>query len=264
MKSSRCLTVILASLFLLSCSAITHQQHEDLELAQREAGRRLAYQAEELRAQRQQLTHLQTRNSELTEALFDLRQELELFKHNNHKNLSNGNNSRSRNKEKSADAASAEFVPQLDESGKVILGRAEWVWFDVLGRSVQARVDDKARSSSIHTDELQLFERDGEQWVRFSLARSAASDEKSGSFYEAPLLRKVRIRPAGVEEAESRPVVRLRIKVGDLIDSTEFTLVNRDTANFPVALGRSFLRDIAVVDEKRQYTQRAHSENSSL
>lgn len=262
MKLSRCLTAIFSGLLLTSCASTPHPNYDDLELAQQDAGRRLAYQAEELRVQRQQLVQLQSRNSQLTEALFDLRQELELLKHNNRKNSSAANASAPR-EDKAAGAASTALVPQFDESGKVILGRAEWVWFDVLGRSVQARIDAKSRSSSIHAEEIQLFERDGEQWVRFSLAGSAG-DEKPSSFYEAPLLRKVRIRPAGVEEAESRPVVRLKIKLGELIDSTEFTLVNRDSANFPVVLGRSFLRDIAVVDEKRQYTQPSHSENSPL
>lgn len=262
MKLFRCLTAIFSCLLLTSCASTPQPNYDDLELAQRDAGRRLAYQAEELRVQRQQLVQLQSRNSQLTEALFDLRQELELLKHNNRKNSSAASASAPR-EDTAVGVASAALVPQFDESGKVILGRTEWVWFDVLGRSVQARIDAKSRSSSIHAEEIQLFERDGEQWVRFSLAGSA-DDEKPSSFYEAPLLRKVRIRPAGVEEAESRPVVRLKIKLGELIDSTEFTLINRDSANFPVVLGRSFLRDIAVVDEKRQYTQPSHSENSPL
>lgn len=264
MKSSSSLSVILFSLVLFSCSSSTQHKYDALELAQQDSGRRLAYQAEELQVQRQQLVQLQARNSELTEALFDLRQELESLK-SGKKTDQPILASRARNKERSKDTASSAPLPQFDESGKVILGRAEWVWFDVLGRSVQARIDDKAKSSSIRADSMQLFERDGDQWVRFSLAGPESDgQEKPEVFYEAPLLRKVRVRPADADEAESRPVVRLKIKLGELIESTEFTLINRDSAAFPVVLGRSFLRDIAVVDDKRQYTQPPHSENSSL
>src|SRR5690606_29603095 len=155
--------------------------------------------------------------------------------------------------------------PLVDESGKVILGTAEWVWFDVLGRSVQAKIDDQSKSSSIRAYDIQLFERDGDEWVRFALAATEPTGaDNAPAIYEAPPLRKVRVRTSGGDETESRPVVRLKVKLGELIDNTEFTLVNRDTAAFSVVLGRSFLRDIAVVDEKRQYTQPTHPENSQL
>lgn len=263
MKLFASLSIIPLSFVLFSCSSSTQHKYDELELAQQDSGRRLAYQAEELQIQRQQLVQLQTRNSELTEALFDLRQELESLKSGKQKDQA-APSSKER-KERSKDTATTAPKPQFDESGKVILGKAEWVWFDVLGQSVQARIDDKAKSSSIRTDSMQLFERDGDQWVRFSLAGPESdSGDKPAAFYEAPLLRKVRVRPADADEAESRPVVRLKVKLGELIESTEFTLVNRDSAAFPVVLGRSFLRDIAVVDEKRQYTQPSHSENSSL
>ena len=266
MKLSQHFTTLIFSALLCACSTTPHTEFNSLESAQQETRRLLAYQAEELQIQRQQLVQLQTRNTELTEVLFDLRQELETLKQGNHKTAQSDNESRSRKKTRPSGAnAASKSSPLVDESGKVILGTAEWVWFDVLGRSVQAKIDDESKSSSIRAYEIQLFERDGDEWVRFSLAAAApnGADEKP-AVYEAPLLRKVRVRFAGGEETESRPVVRLKVKLGELIDNTEFTLVSRDVAAFPVVLGRSFLRDIAVVDEKRQYTQPTHSENSPL
>lgn len=266
MKLSQCLTTLIFSALLSACSTTPSIEVDSLESAQQETRRLLAYQAEELQIQRQQLMELQTRNSELTEVLFDLRQELATLKQGSQKTALSSTDARSRKKPRSAGATStSRSSPMVDESGKVILGTAEWVWFDVLGRSVQAKVDDQSKSSSIRAYDIQLFERDGDEWVRFALA--AATPNGAGdkpAVYEAPLLRKVRVRTAGGEETESRPVVRLKIKLGELIDNTEFTLVSRDVAAFPVVLGRSFLRDIAVVDGKRQYTQPTHSENSPL
>lgn len=266
MKLSQSLTTLIFSALLSACSTTPHTEFDSLESAQQETRRLLAYQAEELQIQRQQLMQLQTRNSELTEVLYDLRQEMETLKLGNQKNALSSTDSRSRKKTRpSGTKSTSKSSPLVDESGKVILGTAEWVWFDVLGRSVQAKVDDESKSSSIRAYEIQLFERDGDEWVRFSLAAAAPNGaEEKPAVYEAPLLRKVRVRVAGGEETESRPVVRLKIKLGELIDNTEFTLVSRDVAAFPVVLGRSFLRDIAVVDEKRQYTQPTHSENSPL
>jgi hypothetical protein len=266
MKLSQCLTTLFFSALLSACSTTPQTEIGTLESAQQETRRLLAYQAEELQIQRQQLMQLQTRNSELTEVLFDVRRELETLKQGNQKAALSSADARSRKKTRPSGANSAaKSSPAVDESGKAILGTAEWVWFDVLGRSVQAKIDDQSKSSSIRAYDIQLFERDGDEWVRFALAATAPNGaDNKPAIYEAPLLRKVRVRTAGGEETESRPVVRLKIKLGELIDNTEFTLVSRDVAAFPVVLGRSFLRDIAVVDEKRQYTQPTHSENSSL
>lgn len=265
MKLSQSVTTLIFSTLLSACSTAPHTEFDALETAQQENRKLLAYQAEELQVQRQELMQLQTRNSELTEVLFDLRQELEALKQGNQKTAVASADKSSRKKTRlSAAGSSTKASPLVDESGKVILGKAEWVWFDVLGRSVQAKIDDETKSSSIRAYDIQLFERDGDEWVRFALAAASPNAEaEKPATYEAPLLRKVRVR-TGSDETESRPVVRLKIKLGELIDNTEFTLVSRDVAAFPVVLGRSFLRDIAVVDEKRQYTQPTHSENSPL
>lgn len=266
MKLSQCFSTLISLVFLHACSTTPHAEFDALKSAQQEARYLLAYQAEELKIQRQQLVQLQTRNSELTEVLFDVRQALQELNHQIQKIARSAVNSAADKRAQSAAAdAAARARPLVDESGKVILGTAEWVWFDVLGRSVQARIDDQSKSSSIRAYDIQLFERDGDEWVRFALAPAVpnGTDDKP-TIYEAPLLRKVRVRLSGGEETESRPVVRLKVKLGELIDNTEFTLINRDTAAFPVVIGRSFLRDIAVVDEKRQYTQPTHSESSLL
>ena len=266
MKLSQHLSTLVLIAFLNACSTTPHAEFDSLKTTQQEARHLLAYQAEELKIQRQQLVQLQERNRELTEVLFDMREELKGLNQQMQTATQAFADARAgKNAQSSGADAGARFLPAVDESGKVILGTAEWVWFDVLGRSVQARIDDQSKSSSIRAYDIQLFERDGDEWVRFALAPAVpnGTDDKP-TIYEAPLLRKVRVRLSGGEETESRPVVRLKVKLGELIDNTEFTLINRDTAAFPVVIGRSFLRDIAVVDEKRQYTQPTHSENSLL
>lgn len=140
--------------------------------------------------------------------------------------------------------------------GKTVLGRNEWAWLELLDRNLKARVDTGALSSSLNAIELQPFERDGRDWIRFRVPDEDHPD--GGEVYETPLVRYVRIRQASVEELDRRPVVELKVRVGDLVDETEFTLTNREDMLYPLLLGRNFLRDVAVVDVARKFLHDKH------
>lgn len=256
---------VVGVLFLLAGCSSTQSVHQ-LTDAQRDTDQMLVQQAERLELQRQQLLALQDERGQILQELSSLRQQLDLLRESQvvstpqnpppsvGKNSRVGKNNTARSR------------PKVDESGKVILGNEEWVWFDVLGRSVKTKVDTGIRSSFIYASDIQLFERDGDQWVRFGLSVNADGEWSADatSVYESPLLRKIRMRPVNGGEAESRPIIKLKIQLGDLVDDTEFILVRRDNNEFPVVLGRSFLRDIAVVDVARKYIQNKKSESSSL
>jgi hypothetical protein len=257
--------VMSAALVIAGCSS-TSSVHQ-LTDAQRDTEQMVTRQAERLELQRQQLLMLQQERGEILQELASLRLQLDQLRETratpapqNLPRAAAGKNSRV-NKN-----TTARSRPIVDESGKVILGKEEWVWFDLLGRSVKTKVDTGVKSSLVYASDIQFFERDGDQWVRFGLAVNAAGEWSADvpSVYESRLLRKVRMRSVNGGEAESRPIVKLKIQLGELIGDTEFILVRRDNNEFPVVLGRSFLRDIAVVDVARKYTQNKKSESSSL
>jgi hypothetical protein len=124
---------------------------------------------------------------------------------------------------------------------------------ELLDRNLKARVDTGALSSSLSATELQPFERDGENCIRFRVPDEDHPD--GGAVYETPLVRHVRIRQASAGEMERRPVVKLKVRVGELSDETEFTLTNRQNMLYPVLLGRNFLRDVAIVDVAQKFVQ---------
>lgn len=149
---------------------------------------------------------------------------------------------------------------QLNAEGKAVLGRNEWVWFELLGRNLKARVDTGALSSSLNATDLRPFERDGQSWIRFRVPDEEHPD--GGEIYEAPLLRYVRIRQASSEELDRRPVIKLKVRVGELSGDTEFTLTSREDMLYPALLGRNFLRDVAIVDVARKFVQKKYAPES--
>lgn len=138
----------------------------------------------------------------------------------------------------------------IDES-KLLLGAAEWVWLKAAGKAFRARIDTGASTSSLSSANIETFERDGKNWVRFQLIEEGSPSIE----IESRLLRTVKIRQASMEKGERRYVVRLPLQLGEFIEEAEFTLADRANMRYPILLGREFLRDVAVVDVSKKYTQ---------
>ncbi|CZF82282.1 hypothetical protein GCE9029_03135 [Grimontia celer] len=147
-------------------------------------------------------------------------------------------------------ANTAESYEHLPD-GKLMMGEKEWVRVDDINVIAKARVDTGATTSSISAIDIKAFERNGEEWVSFRLAH----DEKESDLMELPVVRTVRIIQSSAEGYDRRYVVEMPITIGDVTESTEFTLRDRHHLNFPVLLGRTYLKDTAVVDVSRQYVQ---------
>ena len=135
---------------------------------------------------------------------------------------------------------------------KMVLGELETVWIDPPGLSLNARIDTGATTNSLNADDMVEFERDGDDWVRFHV-RDA--DSKELIEIEREVVRYVRVYQQADPEGTRRPVVSLRLHLGDVRDPFEFTLADRSHLNHQILLGRSFLTDIALVDVGRQFVQ---------
>lgn len=136
----------------------------------------------------------------------------------------------------------------LIDDDKMVVGETEHLWITPPGISLSARIDTGTNSNSIHAASITPFERDGENWVRFTLTPSSAlTDDETAMVVERKIVRVLR--------NSKRPVVKLRIQLGNLLDSFDFILTDRSNAEHPVELGRSFLQDVALVDVGKQFVQ---------
>ncbi|MFO6422934.1 ATP-dependent zinc protease [Motilimonas sp. KMU-193] len=135
------------------------------------------------------------------------------------------------------------------KADKVIVGEEEWVHISPPKINLLARVDTGAAVSSIHAVNVTEFERDGEKWVKFEIAHE---ESEPAVTVERKIVRYSNIRQSSSDETERRPVVKLNIRLGSIKESAEFTLANRGQMNYPVLLGREFLKDITLVDPGKQ------------
>lgn len=109
-----------------------------------------------------------------------------------------------------------------------------------------AKLDTGAKTSSIHATGIEKFKRDGRIWVRFKLPKGKL--KKTGDIIaETPLLREVAIKRHNLDPA-IRPVVELAFCIDSHFYRAEFTLADRSKFNYPVLLGRRFLKNNILVD----------------
>ena len=120
---------------------------------------------------------------------------------------------------------------------KLVVGEVERVWVEPPGAFLVARIDAAAEHSFVQAQEVVEFERDGSKWVRFGI-----TVQEETMSVERPLKRFVRARN------DRRPLVDLRVQLGDVRESVEFALADLSGEDQPVVLGRNFLTDLALLD----------------
>lgn len=135
--------------------------------------------------------------------------------------------------------------PKSDLSQKQLVGEIEQAYLAELGLALKARIDTGATTSSIDARNIQAFERDGEQWVRFNILNP---DTNQMVQFEKIRVRKVKINQANSDTPETRPVVEMQIAIGEVSQLAEFTLSNRSHLDYQLLVGRNILRDVMIVD----------------
>ncbi len=139
---------------------------------------------------------------------------------------------------------------EITQAGDMaIIGRIEYVDVMSIDMRKKARIDTGAETTSIDASNIVEFERDGRKWVQFTIADRSTEDM---SEIKAPVVRTVRIKQHGVDNVR-RQVVELDLRMGSLRETVEVTLADRERFDFPILIGRNFLRGRAVVDVSQKY-----------
>lgn len=146
------------------------------------------------------------------------------------------------------------------------LGRVETGLVSELCIPMRIRMDTGANTSSVSAHNITVFEKNGEQWVRFILDPDRTSTIHQ---FEFPLVRTVKIRKRaaevkGGEDFERRYVVELPLTLGNQTEMIEATLADRSYFNYGMLMGRSAMEQFkAIIDPSLAFVHKPHcpSEN---
>ncbi|MFM9271793.1 ATP-dependent zinc protease [Halomonas elongata] len=120
------------------------------------------------------------------------------------------------------------------------------------GPEVKVKLDSGALTSSMQAEDIEKFERDGEEWVRFVVeVEDEATEEVVSKTFERPIFRKLLLSGAGGQDR--RPAVLMTLCIGDTRYEEQFSLEDRDDMTYPVLLGRRTIQELGLLDVTRTF-----------
>ena len=143
-------------------------------------------------------------------------------------------------------------TPDGAAAPKVVVGWREWVGLPQAGVEwMKAKIDTGARSSSIHAFDLEAYDRDGAEWVRFSIHPWQKSHDDV-AMLDLPVLDRREVRSSN-GQVEQRYAVAMDVTLAGRTITTEMTLSNRDEMGFRMLVGREALERGFLVDSSLSY-----------
>jgi len=142
-----------------------------------------------------------------------------------------------------------------------LYGRYEHIKIEEIGKTLPAKMDTGAMTASLSARDIEQFERDGEDWVRFRLAVDGADD----TLYEQRLLGISRIKTRAEESGNvdpnreppraERPIVGMQLCIGDQLRDVEVNLTDRTHFSYPLLIGAETIRELnAAIYPTAKYT----------
>ncbi|MCK8515453.1 ATP-dependent zinc protease [Methylonatrum kenyense] len=144
--------------------------------------------------------------------------------------------------------AAGDGISSAELEEQEVLGHVEDVRLMPDDIPAQARLDTGARRSSLHARDIETFDKDGEDWVRFLF-----DDHDGGKHdFELPLEDEIEVTQASGQE--TRYVVKIGLCVADQYEETDFTLTDRSALTYPILVGRTFLSEGVLVSSEHDRT----------
>ncbi|NIC04619.1 ATP-dependent zinc protease [Halomonas bachuensis] len=138
------------------------------------------------------------------------------------------------------------------ENEQAVFGWVEKSTLEPWGVEVKAKLDSGALTSSLDARDIERFDKEGEEWVRFRLKlEDEANGEIFSEWLELPLYRSLRLRGAG--GVDRRPVVLMKVCMGDTVFEEQFSLRDRGDMNYPLLLGRRTIGHLGLLDVRSTF-----------
>lgn len=132
------------------------------------------------------------------------------------------------------------------------LGWREWVSLPDLGlKHIKAKVDTGARTSAIHAFALRTYEENGMERVEFRMHPNQ-KDTETVVVCDANVVDRRIVTDSGGHK-EERLVIETTLRIGEHAWPIEATLTARDNMLFRMLVGRTAMKNRAIVNPGRSY-----------
>ncbi|WP_417619810.1 ATP-dependent zinc protease [Parasphingorhabdus sp.] len=153
-------------------------------------------------------------------------------------------------------------IPKVKPLAKKLKEPCEIGWCELIDlpefgvKNLHAKVDTGAATSSLHATRIKPFEKDGQQFVQFTIPMGTGTADYH---CEARVYGQRKIKSSnGV--MQTRYVVETVMKLGPLEWVGHMTLANRQSMIFPVLIGRRALKRGFLVNSARRWMLGRHEE----
>ena len=128
------------------------------------------------------------------------------------------------------------------------IGWREWIYLPKYDDfAIKAKVDTGARTSALHATQIKEYAKNGKILVSFRLHQSSKHIDIS-----TQLIRTVKIT-SSFGNSETRPLIRLKIRLGERSWFTEITLTKRTRMTYPMLIGRNTLMKKYLIHSHKSY-----------
>ena len=144
------------------------------------------------------------------------------------------------------------FSGEPIKNSKKIIGIYENIMLIPDNTVLPAKLDTGADMSSIHGENVEVFEKDGKKYVRFLFVWDKNGLEEKLKL-EKPLVKYIKVKRKGDLPPDRRPVINLEFCLDGVKYKSEFSIADRDNFKYPLLLGRRFLRKHFIIDPDKDY-----------
>ena len=135
---------------------------------------------------------------------------------------------------------------------KILIGRLERIDLPSLSlNNLEAKIDTGAYTSSLHCHKIELFEKDGKEWVKFNVL-DPDHPEYEETVYESPIY-KVKSVKSSNAQIEERVIIQEKITLSNIERKIELSLTDRSEMKYPLLIGRKFLKGNFIVDVSKKF-----------
>lgn len=145
---------------------------------------------------------------------------------------------------------------RMAEEKKITLGWLQSIRLLPETVRLTAKLDTGAKSSAIHAVDVIAYSKDGREYVDFSIPVELKSGV-TNLRYSLPVIKQSKIKQHD-RDLDIRYVVELDFCIAGGIYSAQFSLDDREQFNYPVLLGRDFLKNYFVVDPAQTFVAKYH------